>query len=317
MLNAIGDAIFYYFPIIIGFNVARKLNMKHFTGLIIGAALCYPAINGIDINLFGFVVNASYTSTVLPVIITVTLASFLEKFFDRVLPDVIKTFITPMLTLLISVPLGFALIGPVANQVSQLLAGAVNGAYGLSPLLAGLLVGGFWQVLVIFGVHMTIITIAIINIFSGNPDAILALIFGASFAQTAVVFAIWLKTRNKELKNASLPCWISGIFGVTEAAIYGITLPRIKYFVVSCIGGALAGAYYGLVGLKGYTMTGMGVFGIPSYFEPGNTGGSLLHVFIGLAIAMVFSFVVTYVMYRDDEEGTAKSVEGAAALKKS
>ena len=310
LLNGIGDSIFHFFPIVIGFNAAKKFGLNQYLGIIIGAALCYPAINGVDLNIFGYVVNASYTSTVLPVILIVALAVPLEKFFNKVIPDVIKTFVTPMLVLLISVSLGFVIIGPIANGIANAIGNGMISIYNLSPVIAGLALGFLWQILVIFGVHMVIVTMCIVNILAGNPDPMFALFFGASFAQTAAVFAIWLKTRNKKLKEMALPAWISGIFGVTEPAIYGITLPRMPIFIVTCIGGAIAGAYYALMGTKGYTMAGLGIFGIPSYFEPGNTGGSAVVVLIGIAIAMVFTFAVTMFMYKDD------AIESATDVKK-
>lgn len=310
LFNAIGDALFYFFPIIIGYTSSLKFGLKPLLGLTLGAALVYPAIQGVDLEIFGFVVNASYSSTVLPIILITAFAAQLERFFDRIVPDVVKTFITPMLVMVIAIPLGFMVIGPIANSVSSMIANGISAGYAVSPVLVGLLLGGIWQILVIFGVHMGVVMLAIVGLMAGNTDPLLALIFGVSFAQTAVVFAIWLKTKDAKLKAIALPAWISGIFGVTEPAIYGVTLPRIKFFIISCIGGALSGAFFGLTGLVMQRMAGMGVFAIPGFIhaDAALTPGIMMNVAIGTFIAVAFSFIATFVMFKDDKVVETKKV---------
>lgn len=304
MMNSIGDSLFYFFPVILGYTTAKKMNMNPFIGLVIGAALMYPDIQNVDISFFGHIVNVSYSSTVLPVILTTIFAVYVNRLMNKIIPDVIKSFVAPMFTLLISVPLGFVLIGPVANTIANGISSGLTGINDFSPILCGLLVGGLWQVLVIFGIHTPLIMACIMSLMAVGTDPIIPFISVPSFAQTAVVFAIWMKTKDKDLKQMSAPAWISGIFGVTEPAIYGITLPRIKFFVISCIGGAIGGLYYGIMGVKAYSMGSMGIFAIPSMINPDNIGYSILHALLGIAIAMVFSFVVTMILYKDNVVAT-------------
>lgn len=299
LFNAIGDSVFFFLPIVIGYNTAKKLNMNPFLGLVIGASLCYPAINGVDISLFGHVINATYTSTLLPVILIVALAKPMETFFNRVIPDMVKSFITPMLVLLISVSLGFIIIGPLANLLSNGITHVVLSVYKLSPVFAGLLVGGLWQVMIILGVHIVLVVLCITNIISGTPDPILAFTTFVSFSTTGMVFSIWLKTKDKALKQVALPAWVSGIFGVTEPAIYGILLPRMKMFVISCLTGALAGAGTALLGLKYHTMAGMGIFEIPALLDPNQPGVSFVRCLILTAISFVIGFVAAFITYKD------------------
>ncbi|WP_438763302.1 beta-glucoside-specific PTS transporter subunit IIABC [Enterococcus sp. AZ194] len=312
LFSGMGDALFYFFPVLLGHTTAKKLKMDPFVGLIIGAALMYPTLQNVDLNIVGIKMNVTYSSTVLPVILTTLLASVIYKFFNKVIPDVIKTFIVPMLTILIAVPIGFILIGPAANFVSDAIANGIMSVYDFSPILAGIILGGTWQILVIFGIHNALVAVAIVQMMSGQPTPIFALTTGASYAQLAVVFAIWLKTKNKKLKAIALPAWISAIFGVTEPAIYGVTLPRIKYFVISCIGAALGGAYIGFSGILVYQMAGMGIFGFPGFF-----GGEmaiptiLMHFFIAIAISMISSFVATYVLFKDDAIETDNETHSA------
>ncbi len=302
LLNSIGDSIFYFLPIVIGYNTAKKIDMNPYLGLIIGASLCYPAINNVDINLFGHVVNANYTSTLLPVILIVMFAKPLETFFNRVIPDMIKTFITPMLVLLISVPLGVALIGPFANMLSQAISDTVISAYNLNPILAGILVGGLWQVLIIFGVHIVLVFLCIGNIVAGIADPILGFTTFVTFSTTGMIFAIWLKTKDKALKQIALPAWISGIFGVTEPAIYGVLLPRIEQFVLSCVCGAIAGGMTAFFGLKYHIMAGMGIFEIPALIDPENPGMSLVKCLIATVISFAIGFIVAFIRFKDRED---------------
>lgn len=321
MMNAIGDSLYYFFPVVLGHTTAKKMNMNPFIGLIIGASLMYPSIQNVDINFFGRIVNINYTSTVLPVILVTIFASYVNRLMNKIIPDVIKSFVAPMFTLLISVPLGFALIGPVANSIANGLSAALTGINDISPILCGILLGGLWQVFVIFGIHTPLVMACVMNFMTTGSDPILPFISVPSFAQTAVVFAIWLRTKDKKLKEVAAPAWISGIFGVTEPAIYGITLPRIKYFVISCIGGAAGALYYGIVGLKSVAMGSMGIFAIPAFIDPANVVGTTVNALIGIAIAMAVGFVLTMVLFKDDKaeektvttETTTKAVEVKAS----
>lgn len=309
LLNAIGDSIFFFFPVVIGFNTAKKLDMNPFLGLIIGAALCYPTINGTDVPLFGHMINVTYTSTLLPVILIVALAKPLESFFNRVIPDMVKTFITPMLLLLIALPVGFVVIGPIANLISNGISQGVLSIYKLSPIFAGFLVGGLWQVMIVFGVHIVLVVLCITNIISGTPDPILAFTTFVTFTTTGMIFAMWLKTKDKTLKQIALPAWISGFFGVTEPAIYGILLPRMKHFVLSCLCGAVAGAATAALGLKYHTMAGMGLFEIPALLDPTQPGKSLVHALIAAAISLIVGFAVTFITFKDEAPSETKEGE--------
>ena len=181
--------------------------------------------------------------------------------------------------------------------------------YNLSPILAGFLVGALYQVMVIFGVHGALGAIAFIQLANGEP-MFLGFMLGTTFTQTAVVFAIWLKTKDKKLKSVALPAIISGIFGVTEPAIYGVTLPRIKFFIISCIGAGLTGAYLGLTNTLLWQLTGLGIFTIPGFIGGTvPTGTIMMNVMISLAIGIGFSFILTYVLYKDEVKRTEEGEE--------
>lgn len=300
LIDAIGDSIFYFFPVITGYTSAKKFKLTPFIGMIIGLALCYPTINGADLSIVGINMNVSYTSTVLPVILTVAIAAPMERLLNKYIPDVVKSFLTPMIVILLSTILGYMIIGPVANTVAGWLSDGVLSLYSISPVLAGIVFGGLWQVFVVFGVHITFIVLAIMNLAAGHPDPILSLQAFVAFSQTAVVLAIFLKTKQKKLKSICFPAIISGVFGVTEPAIYGITLQRLPMFVISCIGGSLSGAYAAFAGLKYQQMAGMGIFEMPAMFPQNGTGTAMFQCVIASAFAIIPTFIAAYVFYRDD-----------------
>lgn len=317
LINAIGDCVFFYFPVVVGFNAAKKFGLNQYLGMMIGAALCYPAVNGVDLEIFGIAYNVSYTGTVLPVVFTVAVAAPMERFFKKVIPDVVKNFLAPMLVLLISTILGYMLIGPVSNVISDAVSNFFNSIYSISPLVAGVLVGGLWQVLVVFGVHMTLVILAIMNVTQGIPDPILSMTVFVAFSQAAVVLAMWMKTKSQKLKDITFPAFVSSLFGVTEPAIYGVTLPRLNMFVISCIGGAVSGGFAGVMGLKYHTMAGMGIFEIPAMFPAEGVGNVLVLCLIASAIAFVVSFIPALLLYKDDEaeEESGKSEQGKLVKK--
>ena len=339
VLNSIGDGIFQYMPVILGYTVAKKFGLKPFIGMLIGAALCYPSIQAttlsssleplytlfagtmfespVYITFLGIpVIAMDYTSTVVPVILIAYLASKLEKVFTKIIPDVVKTFLVPMGVLLVSLPIGFIVVGPIATFASNMVGDLFLWLYNLSPVICGALVGFFWQMLVIFGLHWGLIPIAISNTMTMGFDTILIGSFGPSFAQTAVVAAMYFKLKDKKTKDLCIPAIISGIFGVTEPAIYGLSLPRKKPFIISCIGGALGGLVMGLMDAKQYVMGGLGVFGIPSYINTstGDMRGMYASI-LCIAVSMISGFVLTLLFWKDDTVEETSPVDPEKTVK--
>lgn len=290
ILNAIGDAMFMFLPVMLGYTSAKKFNLKPFVGLVIGLALCYPSIQQSALAAAGDplytifkgtmfeapvymsflkipIISIDYTSTVVPVILICYIASKFQKLFEKIVPELVKFFVEPMLTLLFALTIGFIVIGPLATYASTIVTQGILYVRDLSPLLAGALVGGLWQVLVMFGIHWGFIPVYLNNIATMGYDNVMMPFFATTFATTAVVIAIMLKTKNKKLKELCIPSAISGVFGITEPAIYGIVLPLKKPFIISCIASAIAGAYYGVADLREYIMGGLGIFEFPAMID--------------------------------------------------
>lgn len=322
VLNAIGDGLFNFLPLFLGYTAAKKFNLKPMLGLVIGAIMCYPTIQNSSLSANGNIlytlftgtmfesnvytdffgipmIAMDYTGTVIPVIFVVYFASKCEKFFNKFVPDLVKFFFVPMLTLLVSIPIGFLLIGPLATFGSSIIAKIVISVRNFSPMLAGAIVGLTWQILVIFGLHWGFIPVYINNIMTNGYDNVMMPFFACTFATSAVVLAIFFKTKDSKLKEMALPNFISGIFGVTEPAIYGILLPLKKPFIISCIAGAIGGGFYGAFNFRKFMMGGMGIFEFPAMIEPDGSMGNLIVAVVGVIITMIIAFTATMIFYKE------------------
>lgn len=338
IINAAGDALFTFLPLFLGYTAAKKFGLKPMLGLAIGAAMCYPGIQSgtlsagmepmysllegtmfaspVYINFFGIpVISVDYTGTV---ILAVWFASKCEKFFNKLIPDLVKFFFVPMLTLLVTLPVSVIFLGPVATFGSTLISEFTLAIRGFSPLLAGAVVGLTWQILVIFGMHWGFIPVYINNVMTLGYDNVMMPFFACTFATSAVVLAVFFKTKDKKLREMAIPNFISGIFGVTEPAIYGILLPLKKPFIISCIAGGIGGAFYGHFNFRKFILGGMGIFELPNMMNPDGTMGNIIVAFAGIGISMAAGFLLTMLFYKERKETaeTAKvSATGVAAVK--
>lgn len=325
IINAAGDALFTFLPLFLGYTAAKKFKLKPMLGLAIGAAMCYPAIqqsalsaageplynilsgtmfsSPVYIDFFGIpIISVDYTGTVIPVILAVWFASKCEKLFNKFIPDLVKFFFVPMLTLLITLPVAILFLGPIATFGSTLISEFTLAIRSFSPLLAGAVVGATWQILVIFGMHWGFIPVYINNVMTLGYDNVMMPFFACTFATSAVVLAIFFKTKDKQLKEMAIPNFISGIFGVTEPAIYGILLPLKKPFILSCIAGGIGGAFYGHFNFRKFILGGMGIFELPNMMNPDGTMGNIIVAFAGIGITMVIAFALTMIFYKDKEQ---------------
>lgn len=263
------------------------------------------------IDFFGIpIISVDYTGTVIPVILAVWFASKCEKLFNKFIPDLVKFFFVPMLTLLVTLPVAVLFLGPIATFGSTLISEFTLAIRSFSPLLAGAVVGATWQILVIFGMHWGFIPVYINNVMTLGYDNVMMPFFACTFATSAVVLAIFFKTKDKQLKEMAIPNFISGIFGVTEPAIYGILLPLKKPFILSCIAGGIGGAFYGHFNFRKFILGGMGIFELPNMMNPDGTMGNIIVAFVGIGITMVIAFALTMIFYKDKEP--AVIADGAA-----
>ena len=181
----------------------------------------------------------------LPIVMAIWIASYVQRFFEKYLPIVIRNLFTPMFTIAIMVPLTLLAFGPIGNTIGGAIGGIYNTLYNLSPIVAGFVVGGIWEILVIFGVHWGITPVTVGNYANLGYDTFTGLQSAAVFSQAGATLGVFLKTKNKEMKGVSASAAITGLFGITEPAIYGVNLRLKKPMICGCIAGAIGGAIGG------------------------------------------------------------------------
>lgn len=321
ILNAIGDSIFNFLPIILGYTAAKKFNVNVIVGMIIGATLCYPTIQtdtlsaaGKAIGTLPFIgsyytkfigipfVSGNYTSTVVPVICIVALAAQIQKIAKKFVPEMLQNFFVPFFVLIISLPIGLLVIGPVVSLLTTVLSNMFAGLYAFSPIVTAFVIGALWQCLVIFGLHWALVPMAMVNIGNLGYGTILPGMLGTTFAATGVLAAMYLKLKDENKKALAIPGVISAFCGVTEPAIYGFLLPEKTPFVFSCIGGAVGGAIMGTVAAKQYVIGGLGIFSVVNYISPkGNATGMIVSLIAG-AVSLVVGFVLTMIFYKTNDQ---------------
>ena len=321
ILNAIGDSIFNFLPIILGYTAAKKFNVNVIVGMIIGATLCYPTIQtdtlsaaGKAIGALPFIgsyytkfigipfVSGNYTSTVVLVICIVALAAQIQKIAKKFVPEMLQNFFVPFFVLIISLPIGLLVIGPIVSLLTTVLSNMFAGLYAFSPIVTAFVIGALWQCLVIFGLHWALVPMAMVNIGNLGYDTILPGMLGTTFAATGVLAAMYLKLKDENKKALAIPGVISAFCGVTEPAIYGFLLPEKTPFVFSCIGGAVGGAIMGTVAVKQYVIGGLGIFSVVNFISPqGNATGMIVSLIAG-AVSLVVGFVLTMIFYKTNDQ---------------
>lgn len=323
---AVADGAFYFMPILLGITAARKFKCNEWLGAAIGIAMVYPQITALTsgellgtlfagtpfamnyyTTFFGIPVvmpGAGYTSSVIPAILAVYVASKLEPVFNKHLPELIRGMFTPIFVLVIMVPLTFLVIGPVSTVfcgIIQIVFQAIYDIPMVGGLVCGALVGALWPVLVMFGFQWGLVPIKLMNLSTLGYDYLISPNIACSFTQAVVVLAIFIKTRNKHLKEVTFPAFVSGAFGISEPSIYGVTLPLKMPFVIACVGAGIAGAIVGFFGARVFMMSGFGPFAFPAYIDPTGARGfyDVIVALIATGVGGLFSFLVTLFTFKD------------------
>ncbi|WP_062202169.1 beta-glucoside-specific PTS transporter subunit IIABC [Demequina salsinemoris] len=307
---AAADATFQFLPIFLAVTAAKKFKANQWVSIAIAGALIYSqtvaldALGGVtlyawagageSLDFFGIpVIMPAYLSAVIPVILAVYVQSKFEIVLDKVLHSSIRNFVSPMVTVGVIVPATFIVIGPISDWLGTMLSEGVNWVWGLSPLVGGAILGGLWQVFVIFGLHWGFVPFMVQDLSTQGYSLLTGPLFAAVLAQGAAAAAVFIKTKNKDLKGVAGPAAISGIIaGITEPAIYGVTLRLKKPFIYGVIGGAIGGA---IAASGGSAAEGFVLPGLITLTAAINIGNFTLQL-IGTGLAMVIAFTLTLVL---------------------
>lgn len=316
ILNAVGDSLFYFFPVLLGYTASVKFKCNPFMGAVMGAIMIHPNMialmkSGEAISLFGLPVRpVTYASSVLPIILTVWAMSYIEKFADKVSPKVIKSFLKPLIIVAITTPLMLVVLGPIGGIIGDGLAALMKGIEGIAPWLIPTIIGALSPLLVMTGMHYSLLPININNRVTLGYDTFLSPgMMVSNIAQGAAGFAVALRTKDKELKQMSFSSAITAVLGITEPVLYGCNLKLKKPLYAVIAGGGMGGLYIGLTSVKSYAASGSpGLLALPGYIHQVDTA-NIIHACIGAVIAFVSTFIITLILGFDDGTKKAKVKE--------
>lgn len=321
VFNFISWAPFTFLPIFIAITASRHFNVNMYIAVACAAALVSPDLTGIvnkiqhgdSVHLFGIpLTETSYTSSVLPPLLLVWILSYVEKYLNKWIHDVVKPLFTPFFCIIIMVPLTLLVIGPISTLVAHGIASGFNYLVAVAPWLAGALIGGFWQVFVIFGVHWGITPVILANFEQHKSDAFQAFQTIAVISQFGAVIGVFIKAKSTEIKRVSSSAGITAIFGITEPAMYGINIRFKKPFIIACISGAIGAFVASFFNPKYYAYAGLpGPITVVNGYSSDNPT-SIWGILIGSAIAIILPIILIQIFgYGEDttEEVTDTSID--------
>ncbi|MCY8471678.1 beta-glucoside-specific PTS transporter subunit IIABC [Bacillus halotolerans] len=302
ILSAVGDGAFYFLPLLLAMSAARKFGSNPYVAAAIAAAILHPDLtallsSGKSISFIGLPVTAAtYSSTVIPILLAIWIASYVEKWIDRITHSSLKLIVVPTMTLLIVVPLTLITVGPLGAILGEYLSVGVNYLFAHAGLVAMILLAGTFSLIIMTGMHYALVPIMINNIAQNGHDYLLPAMFLANMGQAGASFAVFLRSRNKKFKSLALTTSVTALMGITEPAMYGVNMRLKKPFAAALLGGAAGGAFYGVMGVASYIVGGNA--GLPSI--PVFIGPTFIYAIIGLVIAFVAGTAAAYLIGFED-----------------
>ncbi|MBS5950307.1 MAG: beta-glucoside-specific PTS transporter subunit IIABC [Clostridium sp.] len=309
VLSMIADAPFYFLPFLVAFSAAKKFKTNEFLAVTIAGVIMYPTI--INYAASGEVASLSflglsipminYSATVIPIILGVWLLSYVYKVIDKFVPNLFKIIVTPLLVLLITSTLVLIFIAPLGSYVGVYVERFFSGLFNIAGPFAGMLLGGLMPLIVITGMHYAFFPAAFASLSSlGYDIVLLPMNLVSNLAQAGATFAVAIKSKDKKMKSLAASTGISAVFGITEPAIYGVTLKLKKPFYAALIGGAVGGGIFGTFVVKAFSFSLPGITALPSYIQEGTN--NFMFALIGITLSFVISFLVTMMFKFENEE---------------
>lgn len=295
VLNAMADSLFYFLPMLLAYTSAKKFGANPFTAVVIAGIFLYPSLNhilesGQTVEFFHIPLKGvTYHSSVIPIILASALLTFVEKFLNKIFPDMVKGFLTPLLCIIFVGFVTLFLFGPIGMVIGDFLANIYEYIYNFSPIISGALLGTVIQPMVIFGFHWSFILIGMNNIAVLGSDTVLVLMGPAVFAQAGAGFAVFLKSKDTKFKSICASSILSALFGITEPIMFGVNLPRKKPMIAVCIGGGIGGAIAGYSGAKAIAFAFPSLASLPVFYGD----GFLLYI-LSDVIAAIIAFIIAY-----------------------
>ena len=324
VLSFMSWAPFTFLPIFIAITASKHFKCNMFIAVACCAALVSPTwaeiasriAGGESIKFLGIsLAETTYTSSVLPPLFLVWILSYVERFVDKKLPEVIKALFTPFICMVVMVPLTILVIGPLSDSLATAIANGYNYLYNLAPSVAAAVIGGLWQIVVIFGVHWGVTPMCLANYDLYGMDTFQAFQTMAVIAQAGAVFGVFIKARNKQTKNIALSAGVTGIFGITEPAIYGVNLKFKKPFICGCIAGAVGAVVGSFFNIAYYAYAGLpGMLTVVNAITPDNSK-SIIGMLLGAAISFVGAIILVQIIGIGEKETESKKEDKSVEVK--
>lgn len=321
VLSMISDAPFYFLPFLLAVSAAKKFKTSEYLSVTMAGILMYPTLidlaSGGEVSalkFFGLPLQVlNYSSSVLPIILTVLLLSYVYRFVDKYVPSVVRIIFTPLIVLAIVAPISLAAIAPLGHYIGVYVELFFATLFGIAGPLAGALMGGTLSVIVITGMQHTFIPSTLASLGSvGFDTVLLPMSLVSNLAQFGATLAVAIRTKDVKMKSIAYSSAISAVFGITEPAIYGVTLKLKKPFYAALVGGAVGGGIFGTFTVKAMAFGIPGITALPTYVEQGTN--NFLWALLGAVAATVIGFTLTLVLgVEEAKQPTKETVQETAA----
>ncbi len=309
IINFMADAAFYFLPILLAVSSAQKFKANPFLAMMVGGILLHPNFvamvniakeGGEAIKLMGLPISAvTYSSSVIPIILSVWFMSYIEPLADKVSPKAIKFFSKPMITIFIVGTASLVVLGPIGYLISDAISNGITALESVSPWIVPLLVGTFSPLLVATGTHYGLVPIGINNrMTTGYDTVIYPGMLASNVSQGAAAIGVGVKSKDSTIKQLAYSAGLTGLFGITEPALYGVNLRFKTPLYAAMIGGAAGGLFMGICRVRNFSGGSPGLLTLPSYIGD-NTLSFFYYACIGAAISIVVTFIATLILYKD------------------
>lgn len=320
ILNFISDAAFYFMPVLLAYGAAIKFECNPVLAMTMACALLHPTWSGLvgageAVTFFGIPVSlVDYSYSVIPIILSIWIMSYVEKFAEKYTPSFIKFFLKPLIILFISTPIALVLVGPFGSFLNTLVETGANVIYERASWLLPMLMGAFQPFLVLTGTAWAMTPIATVQISAMGYEVVNGPgMLASNIAMGAATLAVAFKTRNSQLRQLALSSGFTGVMGITEPCLYGVNLKLKTPFIASMIGGAIGGVYAGFSGLVRYAFVSPGLAALPAFI--GENPMNIVHAIITCVISFVAAFVATLILGFKEPEETAPATAPAPKAK--